>query len=115
MAFGHVETSTVAAIINTDDVANCSGFSMTFLSAEMFLLNLWNTHIVSLYQKLELENPVQFVNLTCKVANMFVELVQGIFDLLPERDKMNSSSLTEMTPCQPYAIASINSYACSTI
>jgi hypothetical protein len=44
-------------------------------------------HDIFLYQTFGLENPAQCINSNHGVANMFVELVQAIFELLLEKSK----------------------------
>ena len=102
-------------LVNYDDVVCCGGFSMTFLSARTFVLNLGNRFIDSLYQKLEHKNRVQYQKINHNVANIFVHLVQGIFSSLPERGTDNCTLITQMPPCQPHTIAKLGSFEFSSI
>lgn len=113
---GNVQhTAAVSALVNAEDVVSCGGFSMSLVSARTFVLNLGNMYIVSLFQNLEHENPVQYEKINRSVANMFVALVQGIFVLSPECGADSRAVNTQMPPCQPHSIAKLGSFEFSSI
>ena len=113
MDLGQVQHA-MALIVNSDGVAQAGGFFMLYQSAKMFVLNLGDLHIISVYQTLEQEDPDRFEGMNISIANMFVRLVHGIFILSPERDSSNQPS-TQMPPCQPHSVANLGAFIFSNI
>ena len=113
MRIGHVQ-NTMLSMVNSNDMAQAGGFSMSFQSAKTFVLNLGDLHVISLHQALERENPDAFKELNRSVACMFVRLVHGIFILSPERNSLNQPS-SDMPPCQPHSVAVMGAFAFSNI
>jgi hypothetical protein len=70
---------------------------------------------VSLYERLEKENNARFNALNKSIAVMFVSLVNGLYELSPERDESNKAAATEMPPCEPHSMAQLQPYSFSSI
>jgi hypothetical protein len=61
MVHGQVQDSMASMIF--DGAVHASGYSMSYLSAKMFVLNLGDLSIISEYQQLEQEDPMHLKQL----------------------------------------------------
>ena len=112
MNLGHVQNS--ITFVDTVDVAQTGGFSMSNQSAKLFVLNLGDLDIISTYQTLEQQDPDTFEAMNTNIVQMFIRLVHGLFILSPERDSSNNAT-TQFPSCQPYSIVNMGSFEFSNI
>ena len=78
-------------------VFQVGSFQMSLASAELFLLNIGVSYITELVNEIKENNKLQYKALLERIVYLFLNLVQGICTLSPERNEPNAA----ISACAP--------------
>ena len=114
MRIGNVTTGGIM-LTETPGVYHVGSFRMTASHAEAYLMNLASMYVIQLINEYKQIHEEAYNKLLERIAYLFLNLIQGIYVLSPERSAGNGAITVTSPPSMPFALAESGAFNFSNI